>query len=81
MAQIVIDIPDAALTRVRDAFAARYGYPPFIDGVANPQTKAQFAKAQIADFVKQTVSDYEAMRAAEAARNSKRQEIEAIAIT
>lgn len=76
MAQIIIDIPDAALTRVRDAFAAEFGWNADL-GV----TKAQFAKAQLAEYVKQIVRNYEGNLAAGTARKASDDTINAIAIT
>jgi len=50
MAKIDINIPDAVLPRVLDAFAAAYGYNAEKDG-----TKAEFAKAQVVRFVMEIV--------------------------
>lgn len=76
MAQIIIEIPDAALPRIRDAFAAEFNWNAEL-GV----TKAAFAKAQVADYVKQVVRNYEANQAASAARKAKEDEINAINIS
>lgn len=71
MAQLVIDFPDSIRNRVLDAFASTYGYQATLqDGTPNPQTKAQFAKAQVARFVKEVVKGYEATRAGEIARKA-----------
>lgn len=60
MAQISITIPDLVLPRVLDAMASIYGYQATLaDGTPNPQTKAQFAKQQVAAFVKRTVAAHE----------------------
>ena len=74
MAQIAIDIPDAQLNRVVDAFATAYGYQVNIPDPANPgstipnpQNKRQFAKAQVARYVKEVVKGVEAESAAKMA--------------
>jgi hypothetical protein len=65
---ITIEIPDGQSGRVVNAFATVFGYrdkiqdPNNIDVITyidNPQTKRQFAKQQIIEFVKRTVSSYE----------------------
>lgn len=73
MAQIAVDIPDAALPRVRDAFAVVYGYQAILtneDGstTPNPESKTQFAKRQVALFVKNVLKQHEASVAEETAR-------------
>jgi hypothetical protein len=59
MASITITIPDAQVQRVLDAFSHRYGYQDQIDGAPNPQTKVQFAKQQVALWIKRETEDYE----------------------
>lgn len=54
MAQITITIPDAVVERVLDAFAVTYGYED------NGETRAQFAKRQVQEFIRRTVRDREA---------------------
>lgn len=65
---ISIEIPDGQINRVTNAFAAVYGYrdkipdPNTTDVVMyidNPQTKRQFTKQQIIEFIKRTVSSIE----------------------
>ncbi len=76
MAAITINIPDAVAGRVMDAFASRYGWAATIPDpanptgpmIANPQAKAQFAKARVAAFVHDIVKAHEAVTAAETAR-------------
>ena len=66
MAQITINIPDAIASRVINGFAKRYHYSPTLeDGTPNPETKAQFAKRKVIEFIKQAVREAEI----EAARN------------
>lgn len=60
MAQITINIPDAQVSRVVNALCAFGGYTTQVeqDGVLvpNPQTKPQFARAMITEFVKTAVT-------------------------
>jgi hypothetical protein len=67
MAQIVLNIPDAVVGRVLDAVAATQGY---VEG--GSQTKAQFARAHVAGYVKEMVISYEASQAAREAANATR---------
>lgn len=72
MTTVSIDIPNAVTARVMDAFCAAHGYqatvpdPANSDGpyIPNPQTKPQYVKAHIANYIKQTVAVYEAQQAA-----------------
>lgn len=59
MAQITINIPDAVLPRVINAFAAMYGYQATINGQPNPVTKPQFAKQKVIEYVRRVVADTE----------------------
>lgn len=70
MAQLTITIPDAQTARVFDAFAAAYGYQATIDGQPNPQTRAQFARQKVIEFIKNTVKAQEAQAAADSARSA-----------
>lgn len=76
MATITIEIPDSAQTRIRDAFAAQYGWTAEM-GI----TKAAFAKAKLAEHVKSVVVSYEGAIAINEARKTKEDEINALAIT
>jgi hypothetical protein len=67
MAIISIDISTHG-TRIQDAFAASYAYQATINGQPNPESKAQFTKRKIAEYVKDVVRAYEANKAAEDAR-------------
>lgn len=74
MAQITITIPDAVATRVIDGFCKRYNYPPTLeDGTPNPETKAQFAKRKVLEFIKRAVQEAEV----EDARNAAAEEASA----
>jgi len=60
MAQITINIPDAIATRVINGFAKRYNHSSTLEnGDPNPETKAQFAKRKLIEFIKQAVRDAE----------------------
>lgn len=58
MASIQIEIPDAQVPRVLEAFAESFGYDP-----ASGLTKAQFAKKQTARWVKEITLNYERQKA------------------
>lgn len=73
MASISVTIPDAVLPRVLNAFASRYGYLATLTNaddqpVANPETKAQFAKRMLAEHIKRVVREEEAIAAELTAR-------------
>jgi len=76
MASITINIPDSIAARVLNGFATNYGYQETINGQPNPQTKAQFAKAQLIDIIKGAVKAAEAQTAATAARNAAIQDVD-----
>lgn len=68
MASITITIPDAIAPRVLSGFCKRYNYlPTLTDGSPNPETKAQFAKRKIIDFIKLAVRESEIQDASDAA--------------
>lgn len=60
--QLTITVSDSVANRVLDAIASEYNYQP------GSETKAQFAKRMVIDFVKSAVRRYESYSAAEAAR-------------
>jgi len=63
MATLTINIPDAQVAEVRDAFAVRFNYNP--DG---PENKTQFFKRMVAEFIKGVYQDNAAQVASENAR-------------
>lgn len=79
MATINLDIPDAAMPRIVDAFAVHYGWHPDL-GV----TKAVFAKRQLIEHLRLivlTVEGSAADRQASAARAAIAAELAAVNIT
>jgi len=71
MAQITITIPPAVTNRVIDGFAKRYNYSPTLeDGSANPETKTQFAKRKLMEYIKQAVREAEIQDATNTAATS-----------
>ena len=48
------DAPPAAFISLRDAICAAHGYQDEIDGIPNPQTKAEFSEAWIKGVLKGT---------------------------
>lgn len=67
MAQITITIPDTIAQRVLDSFAGARGYTGFLQDGITPETKAQFAKRTIINFVKNSVKEWEANNAGNSA--------------
>lgn len=73
MATITLTYPDGEKDRILNSFCAQHNYQETIldaegQNILNPQTKAQFFKAKVAEFVKQSVLAYEADQAETAAR-------------
>ena len=83
-AQVCVDVPDAAVPQFRDAFAASYNYRATvpdpadttyqIEGraqrtIANPQTKAAFAKRRVAEYIREVMRAHRVERAVKAARD------------
>lgn len=59
MPTISLTLSSTDLTRAVDALGTRWGYQPFIDGVTNPQTKGEFVRLRIAQWVKSEVHAHE----------------------
>ena len=81
MSQIIIDIPNASLTRVINGICNAFDYTRSIEGVENPPTKAQFAKSVIIEFIKKTVKNAEINTQTKTTENTVNSEIEGISIT
>lgn len=58
MPTVSITLSASATAEVNDAFAALYGYRATIDGQPNPESKAQFTKRKIIEFIKERVITY-----------------------
>ncbi len=56
------------LSRIVDAFALQGGYEEIIDGLPNPETKAQFARRTVRRFIMDIVRAADYRVAEEAAR-------------
>jgi hypothetical protein len=76
MAQIAINIPDAQINRVLDAFADRYGWTS-----ENSMNKAAFAKDQLKNFIKRTIKDSEGDLQAASLRAAINNDVDGIALT
>jgi hypothetical protein len=74
MANFGVEIPDNQVSRVIEGLAEAYGYtdqvtdPGTGELVNNPQTKEDFAKQAVINFIRNAVATVEANRASEAAR-------------
>jgi hypothetical protein len=64
MATITINIPDTIANRVLNDFAQRFNYSPTLeDGSPNPETKSQFAKRKLIEYIKQACREAEIQNA------------------
>ena len=72
---ISINIPDEVKNEVIDAICDEYGYVAETMGVKNLETKAQFAKRQIIEFVKNITKTYRVNKAVEEAKQIEQVEI------
>lgn len=73
MASITITIPNPVLTRVIDGVALGHGWKPLVDDgngnqIPNPETKTDYAKRIIKEYVKKSVIRHEAGLAEKAAK-------------
>lgn len=69
MAQIIITIPDAQITRVVTDICGLFGYQATFTDITgavtpNPETPNQFAKRMVVETVKSWVKTYEMQQAA-----------------
>lgn len=80
MADVTITIPDAQATRVLNAFAAQLNYTG-----TNPQgqaeTKAQFARRMLREYIVAVVKQNEGEVASKTARTTSDASVDAIGIT
>jgi len=67
---VTIEIPDALSSRVLNGFASHHGYRPTIGGEANQETKEQFLKRKVIEFIHQAVRFQESEAAARTAKRA-----------
>lgn len=53
------DTGGASLSRINDALAVQFGYQATINGVPNTETKAQFVRRYLKDFIATSVKSGE----------------------
>ena len=71
MPKFTINIPDAELDRVLDAFAGAHQYrDTFPNGDVNPESKQQFVRCMLVEHIAMTVKRWEGRQAARAARDA-----------
>lgn len=74
---IIITIPTAIAPRVLDGFAANHGYRATLeDGSPNPESKAEFARRMLKEYIRQSAIAGETLAARDAAEASQRQQSE-----
>lgn len=76
MATMTVTVPDAALPRILDAFAAVYRWDP-----ESGLTKAEFARRQVAEFVRRTVIENEQPARRAAAQSLLRGEVDGLGVS
>lgn len=76
MAQIVINVPDDKEQRFINAFADVYGWYPEL-----PETKRQFMKAKIKDFMKQVLFKSEILITERRAKEALQTDIDTIDVS
>ena len=75
MAEFTFTIPDQYVPDLIEAFGDKFNYPETIQdpnkigpsGIPNPQSKSDFAKEKIKDFIKRTYIEYKSKLNAETA--------------
>lgn len=68
MPTITINIPDPIANRVIQGFAQRHGYSDTLeDGSPNPETRSQFAKRILIQYIKNSVREAEIQTASNTA--------------
>lgn len=76
MAAITITIPDAQVTRVRDAFATAYNYQAAINGAPNPESRLQFLQRKLREHILDVVRSQESQAAGEVARKAQADKVD-----
>lgn len=72
--KIIIELPDANLDRILDAYAHGAGYPTLVGGQTNPQSKLDFMKASFISTIRQFMINYEVTAIDVAAEEKKKQD-------
>ena len=62
------DTGTVPLSRITDAFAKRFGYNEIINGAANPESKANFARRMVKEWITEIVKLEETTPAIETAK-------------
>lgn len=82
-----VTVPDAQATDILNDFCSYHGYQATIPDPAdpeatipNPVTKAAYAKAKVASFVKESIKAWRANQAADTARITEITEVDALSI-
>lgn len=78
MAAITLNIPDAHVVLVIDSFAVVFGFDPLKEPI---QTKAQFAKGKLRDYIKEIVVRAEQSKRIGLLQNTLQTEVDGIDIT
>ncbi len=86
MAKIILNIPDAKLERITDGVCKNLGYEetnkdPEGKDIPNPESKDQFVKRMIIQFLKDNVIVHERQKAKDEAGQGVEEEIKKIIIT
>lgn len=78
MTTITITIPDEITQRVVSALSYRWKYPPVLDdGSPNPESRAQFIRRKVIEYMKKSVKEAEIEIAAnEAATQASQSEVD-----
>jgi hypothetical protein len=77
MLTLTYDTGSVPLSRINDGFAAAYGYQPTINGSPNPETKAEFSRRMVREYIKGVVKGQEV----EAARKTAEAGVTEITLT
>jgi hypothetical protein len=76
MAQIILTIPDNIVQRVLNSFCARKGYTGFESDGTTPISKIDFAKKDLANYIKNIVAQQESIEASNLASNNAQADVE-----
>lgn len=72
MAEVTFVIPNGILDRVLDGVAYANNYQDTIGGEPNPESKPEFARRMIRNYIKDCVIAYEAAQAGDSAASAAR---------